>query len=120
MRRLYPDDDELELTEAERLAAKRSASSQQNGASIGGVAGSVAGGALGALGLLVPGLGAVTIPAGLSLGGAAGAAIGGAVGSSDADAADELLRRKAEQRQKIVSEQQARQEALKALMAERR
>lgn len=111
----YPTADELAPTEKERQAARTAAGAQQTGAAWGSGIGGVAGGALGALGLLVPGLGEVTIPAGIAAGAGLGGAIGGSIGSGAAENADAVLSAGELARQKKVTALQLRQQALDRL-----
>ena len=110
-RRLRPED--LAVTPAEREAARRLAESEQ-AAPVGSAIGSTAGTALGALGLLVPGLGPVTMGLGGSLGGMVGGAIGSGIGDGQARQAEGILGRANERRTKALTREQLYRAALQA------
>ncbi len=117
---LRPADVELSEEEKElaRLQAEH-AGDAQLGSSIGGVAG----GALGALGFLIPGAGLVAGPAltalGSSVGGLAGGAIGGAVGGEKIDSAQTRLDELAKKREERLKSYALKQQALDALLGSR-
>lgn len=111
----YPTADELQPTEEELKASRDAAGAQGTDAAIGSGVGTAAGGLLGALGLLVPGLAAVTIPAGLAAGGAIGGTIGNLVGSDTANKAEDTLSKDELERQKKLTAFQLRNEALQRL-----
>jgi hypothetical protein len=118
MRRLRPED--LEPSEREKALARKSAEAGGYGG-IGAGVGSVAGGVLGALIGGIPTAGAGALPGaglGASLGGSAGGVIGGLLGESQANEADEELSKLDAERQRKILQQQLRQEALDALMAQ--
>jgi hypothetical protein len=119
-RRLTPAD--LEMTEAERRAAAVQGEGGAGKRAIGSTVGSVAGGALGALGFLVPGVGAVLGPAamaaGSKLGEAAGSMAGDALAEGELDAAGDVLEEGERRRQEKVARYKLRQDALDALLGE--
>ncbi len=107
-----PDDDELE-------AARELAEAEGYGGT-GQAIGSLAGGALGALGFLGgPAVGATTTGLGASLGGGLGGLIGGELGRGKADKASDKLREAERERQRKLADYQNRQAALNALMGTR-
>lgn len=111
----YPKENELLPSQAELDAAKKAQQAQQSKA-IGGGVGSVAGAALGALGLFGgPELAAATIPLGASLGGAAGDAVGGAIGDAEAQRQNEIVNAAEMERQKKLAAFKLRQDALARL-----
>lgn len=118
--RLTPKD--LEVTEAERRAARIAGEGGEGARSTGGAIGSVAGGALGALTALIPGVGAAIAPAatslGAGLGNALGSEIGGAAAQGDIDKANRVLTEAERKRQEKLALYQLRQDALDALMSE--
>jgi hypothetical protein len=115
--RLTPKD--LEVTEAERRAARVAGEGGEGARNIGSSIGSVAGGALGALGFLGgPAVGAATLGIGSSLGGALGSEIGGATAQGDVDDANRVLTEAERKRQEKIALYQLRQDALEALMNE--
>lgn len=107
----------MRLSREEAKANRDAGGDGQAEQATGSAIGTVLGGGLGALGFLVPGLGAVTMPLGASLGGAAGSAIGGAVGRGNADSAQEKAGSYDLARQKRLGEYQARQAALEAFLS---
>jgi hypothetical protein len=118
--RLTPKD--LEVTEAERRAARVAGEGGEGARNIGSSIGSVAGGALGALTGLIPGVGLAIAPAatslGAGLGGAIGGEIGGATAQGDVDDANRVLTEAERKRQEKIALYQLRQDALEALMNE--
>lgn len=116
-KRLTPAD--LEPSDEEKRAARVSAEGGAGKRSIGSTIGSVAGGALGALGFLGgPALGAATMGAGVGLGGSIGGEIGGAAAEDELAAADETLSEGEMERRKRIESYRLRQEALDALLSE--
>lgn len=114
----FPTADELEPSEEEKQAARTAASAQGTDAAWGSGIGTVAGGALGALGILGgPELAALTIPAGMTLGGTVGNALGGQIGGDAAHNASDTLSADEAERQKKVTEVQLREDALNRLLA---
>lgn len=116
-RRLTPE--ELALTAAEKRAAEVQAEGGAGKRAIGSTVGSVAGGALGALGFLGgPALGAATLAAGAGLGGALGEMAGGAFAEGDLDDADNVLVEGERKRAEKMARYKLRQDALNALLSE--
>lgn len=116
-RRLTPKD--FEVSDAERQAARTSAEGGAGARTAGSTIGSLAGGALGALGFLGgPAVGAATLGLGSSIGGALGGEIGGATAQGDIDEANEALSEFERKRQEKLAQYQLRQEALDALLSE--
>lgn len=113
----YPTADELEPTEEERAAARKSAGAQQTASAWGSGIGTVLGGLAGLTPLLAgqPELLAATLPAGLSAGASIGNTVGGLVGGAEADKADKQLSEAELQRQKRLAELQLHDEALNRL-----
>jgi hypothetical protein len=120
VRRLTPE--ELALTAAEQRAAQVQAEGGAGKRAIGSTIGNVAGGALGALGFLVPGAGGVLGPAamaaGSQLGGAVGDMAGGALAEGELDEADDVLAEGERKRQEKLARYKLRQDALNALLSE--
>lgn len=118
--RLTPKD--LEVTEAERRAARVAGEGGEGARSIGGAVGGVAGGALGALTALIPGVGLAIAPAatslGAGLGSTLGSEIGGASAQGDVDEANRVLTEAERKRQEKIALYQLRQDALEALRNE--
>ena len=110
----YPKDSEFLPTPAE-LEAARKAEEAKKASGVGSAIGTVAGSALGALGFLAPGVGAVTLPAGAALGGTVGSLIGDAIGEGEAEKQNAVLNDAELERQKKLRALQLRQEALDAL-----
>jgi phage tail tape-measure protein len=111
--------EDFEVSDEEREASEALAEAEGYG-SQGQAIGSLAGGALGALGFIGgPALGAATTGLGASLGGAAGGLIGGKLGSDKADKATDALLKAEEERQRKLQDHQNRQQALAALMGTR-
>lgn len=115
MRRyLRPED--LEPTEAEKRAARAIGDAQQ-APGIGSAIGTAAGGALGALGLLIPGgVGAPLIGLGASAGGALGGAIGAGLGGAQASAAEDTIAAGNARRAKLMTAEELRRRALEAYL----
>ena len=113
---------DLEVSDAERQAARTLAEGGAGARTAGSTIGSLAGAGLGALGFLVPGVGAALGPAtmglGSSLGGALGGEIGGMTAQGGLDDAQEDLREAEMERQKKLEAYQLRQDALDALLNE--
>lgn len=120
-RRLTPAD--LEATEEEKRAARVAAEGGQGAAALGQTIGSVGGGALGALGFLVPGAGAALGPAGIAAGSALGGQLGGMIGAETqrgaVENAEDELSEAEMQRRKRVEAYKLRQDALDSLLQER-
>lgn len=118
--RLTPQD--LEVSDAERQAVRTLAEGGAGARTAGKTIGGIAGAGLGALGFLVPGVGAVLGPAAMSAGSAlgsdAGDAIGGAAAQGALDEAESSLSEAEMERQKKLQAYQLRQEALDALLNE--
>lgn len=118
--RLTPKD--LEVTEAERRAARVAGEGGEGARNLGSTVGSVAGGALGALTALIPGVGVAVAPAATSLGAGLGGALGGEVGGmaaqGDIDEANRVLTEAERKRQEKIALYQLRQDALEALRNE--
>lgn len=118
MARSYRPED-FDISDDEREASEDLAEAEGYGAN-GQAIGSLAGGALGALGFIGgPALGGVTTGLGASLGGTAGGLIGGKLGSDKADKATATLLKAEEERQRKLQDYQNRQQALAALMGTR-
>lgn len=119
-KRLTPAD--FEVSDAEREAARVAAEGGAGARTIGKTVGSLAGAGLGALGFLVPGVGAVlgpaTMAAGSGLGGAIGDQIGGKVAEGDIDEANDALTEYERKRQEKLAQYQLKQDALAALLGE--
>lgn len=119
-KRLTPAD--FEVSDAEREAARVAAEGGAGARTIGKTVGGLAGAGLGALGFLVPGVGAVlgpaTMAAGSGLGGALGDQIGAATAQGELDEANETLTEQERDRQKKLAAYQLKQEALNALLSE--
>jgi hypothetical protein len=128
MTRYRPTANDLIPTDEELAAARTASSAPQTGTAWGGGLGTVLGGAagLGASALLGLGTGGVglalapeLIGGGAAAGGALGSAIGGSIGNKmGQDAGDQLTAAQAK-RQKLLDEDQRREEALAKLMATR-
>jgi hypothetical protein len=119
-RRLTPED--LELTAAEKRAAAIQGEGGAGKRAIGSTIGNVAGAGLGALGFLVPGVGAVLGPAamaaGSQLGGAVGGMAGDALAEGELDAANNVLEEGERKRQERIARYKLRQDALNDLLSE--
>lgn len=115
--RLTPKD--LEVTEAERRAARVAGEGGEGARTAGSAIGSIAGGALGALGFLGgPAVGAATLGLGSSIGGALGGEVGGMTAQGDIDEANRVLTEAERKRQEKIALYQLRQDALEELMNE--
>ena len=106
---------DTELTEEEKQLLKEIEGSQGY-AGTGGALGTAIGGGLGALGFLVPGAAAVTIPAGMGIGGALGGMIGNFLGQEAGSKAQEKLQKIQEAKTKPAIEKQAQAEAFQRLL----
>lgn len=108
---LLPTDDELSY-------AQTAAQAQPEGDAIGSTIGSVAGGAIGLLGLLGgPAVAGITVPLGMAAGGAVGHAWGSGIGGSIADDAASRGNALAEGRTRAATREELRRRALQALVA---
>ena len=120
LRRTTPRD--FDATDEEKRLAATVADGGAGARATGSGIGGVAGGALGALGFLVPGAGAILGPAGIAagsqLGSMAGDAIGGAVAEGDVAGAEEALTDFELKRRKKLEAQRLRQQALDDLLSE--
>ena len=117
-KRYRPED--FEMTDADRRNAEIVGEGGAGKRALGSTIGTVAGGALGALGFLGgPALGGATMGLGASLGGAAGDAIGGAAAEGELSDAEEELSEADEERKRKLAMYQLRQGALDSLLSER-
>lgn len=115
-RRYTPD--ELEPTDEELALARTLGEGGANEQAIGSAVGSLAGTALGALGLLGgPAVGAATMGLGNQLGSQAGQLIGNKVAEGKLKSAEDGLLNKQREREKRVNAYQLRLDALNALLA---
>lgn len=117
-RRFKPD--EFKVTDEERDLARKLGEGGAGAQATGSTIGSLAGGALGALGFLGgPALGAATLGLGAGLGGQIGSLAGQKLAEDElADAEDDLLESD-EKRQRRLADYQLRQEVLQSLMGTR-
>ena len=119
-RRLTPVD--LALTAAEKRAAQVKAEGGAGNRAFGSGVGNVLGAGLGALGFLVPGVGAVLGPAAMAAGSQFGGALGGmaadALSEDELQSADDTIAEGEMERQKRLARYKLRQDALNALMSE--
>jgi len=106
---------ETELSEEEKRLL-REIEQTQGYAGTGQLAGSAIGGGLGALGFLVPGAAAITVPAGMAIGGSLGGLIGTHMGQSQAEKSMERLQKLQEAREKPAVEKAAQHEAFQRLL----
>jgi len=119
-RRLTPED--LALTESEKRAAQVVGEGGAGNRAIGSGVGNVLGAGLGALGFLVPGVGAVLGPAAMAAGSQLGGALGGMaadeLSSGELGMAEDTLAEGEMDRQKKLARYKLRQAALNDLMSE--
>lgn len=118
--RLTPKD--LEVTEAERRAARIAGEGGEGARAIGSTVGGVAGTALGALTGLIPVAGPLiagpAMALGAKVGSMAGEQIGGMAAQGDIDEANRVLTEAERKRQEKLALYQLRQDALEELMNE--
>jgi hypothetical protein len=111
----YPRDSEFLPSQRELEAAKKAEQAKQAGG-WGRAAGTIAGGALGALGFLGgPAVGTATLGAGAGIGGEVGQLIGDEVGNAEAEKQNEIVDAAELERQRKLRALQMRQQALDAL-----
>lgn len=114
-----PTATDLIPTDEELAAARTAASAPQEDTAWGGGIGTALGAIGGAL-LGIPTAGALSVPLagiGAGVGGALGSAVGGSIGGAQAKGAGDTLTAAQAKRQKLVDDDQLREEALAKLMA---